>query len=194
MIDRMRALALLLAVAVGCGTTATVTAPGGGGPDGGSDPDDGGATGSGETLPSGEDAGTPVDAEAGAGPGCLADKDCNEDPAVSALWGTCFRGICVCKPGFHVQPSGRCSPKLPADCRQSGGACKQEPASCAPGAIEGSDPTNMSCGDLIAAVCCFARCKGPEFVCCGPTGVQPVVCESGWRTCTNGDRATTACR
>lgn len=39
------------------------------------------------------------------------DQTCNDDPAVSALWGTCTAaGTCACRSGFVVRPSGRCGP------------------------------------------------------------------------------------
>ncbi|HWA75479.1 MAG TPA: hypothetical protein VG937_24255 [Polyangiaceae bacterium] len=38
-----------------------------------------------------------------------ADQQCNEDPSVSALWGRCTElGVCECKPGFELNPKGRC--------------------------------------------------------------------------------------
>lgn len=41
-----------------------------------------------------------------------ADQECNDDPAVSALWGRCTElGVCECKPGFERSvESGRCKP------------------------------------------------------------------------------------
>jgi hypothetical protein len=41
-----------------------------------------------------------------------ADQTCNDDPAVSALWGTCTElGVCECIPGFELsQESKRCRP------------------------------------------------------------------------------------
>ncbi|HEX6271420.1 MAG TPA: hypothetical protein VFZ53_00200 [Polyangiaceae bacterium] len=40
-----------------------------------------------------------------------ADQTCNEDPAVSAIWGRCTEsGTCECKPGFELGPSGYCRP------------------------------------------------------------------------------------
>ncbi|HEY8946121.1 MAG TPA: hypothetical protein VIM73_17755 [Polyangiaceae bacterium] len=40
------------------------------------------------------------------------DQSCNENPAVSALWGRCTElGVCECKPGFELNRiSGRCKP------------------------------------------------------------------------------------
>ena len=40
-----------------------------------------------------------------------ADQSCNEDPKVSALWGHCTElGVCECKPGFELAPTGYCKP------------------------------------------------------------------------------------
>jgi hypothetical protein len=40
---------------------------------------------------------------------CTSDQACNDDESVSALWGTCTPlGVCECKPGFELNPRGRC--------------------------------------------------------------------------------------
>jgi hypothetical protein len=41
-----------------------------------------------------------------------ADQECNDDPAISALWGRCTElGVCECKTGFELSlESGRCKP------------------------------------------------------------------------------------
>jgi len=41
-----------------------------------------------------------------------ADQLCNDDPAVSALWGRCTElGVCECNPGFELNPvSAHCRP------------------------------------------------------------------------------------
>jgi hypothetical protein len=40
---------------------------------------------------------------------CQNDQSCNEDESVSALWGKCTSlGVCECKPGFELNPRGRC--------------------------------------------------------------------------------------
>jgi hypothetical protein len=40
---------------------------------------------------------------------CQTDQSCNEDESVSALWGKCTPlGVCECKPGFELNPKGRC--------------------------------------------------------------------------------------
>jgi hypothetical protein len=40
---------------------------------------------------------------------CANDQSCNDDESVSALWGTCTpQGVCECKPGFELNPRGRC--------------------------------------------------------------------------------------
>jgi hypothetical protein len=43
---------------------------------------------------------------------CSTDQSCNEDPAVSALWGRCTEmGICECNTGFERSPtSDLCRP------------------------------------------------------------------------------------
>ncbi len=137
------------------------------------------------------DGGTPTT------PVCFDDKDCNDDPSVSALLGTCALGVCTCQQGY-VQKSGKCGPTQPPVCSTQSGTCRQMPAQCNKGELGGDILTNMSCGDLIAAVCCFAEttCKGgakkiPEkgfvvtdFVCCDKSGTaSPPICVNGWKTC-----------
>ena len=42
-------------------------------------------------------------------PPCTTDQSCNEEEAVSALWGSCTAlGVCECKPGFELNARGRC--------------------------------------------------------------------------------------
>ena len=43
---------------------------------------------------------------------CDTDQSCNDDPAVSALWGKCNAGTgtCECQSGFVLNPKGRCQP------------------------------------------------------------------------------------
>jgi hypothetical protein len=42
-------------------------------------------------------------------PPCTSDQSCNADESVSALWGKCTpQGVCECKPGFALDPLGRC--------------------------------------------------------------------------------------
>lgn len=57
-------------------------------------------------------AATPVPATAGSDakrPPCSTDQSCNDDESVSSLWGTCTAlGVCECKPGFELNPRGRC--------------------------------------------------------------------------------------
>jgi hypothetical protein len=138
----------------------------------------------------------------GSTPVCYNDAGCNEDPSMSSLAGTCFGGLCMCKPGFHVQPSGKCGATAPTTC--AGGTCRQEPAACAAGELEGSTETNMACGDFIAAVCCSeqALCKAPsreaagagwfsfEMLCCAPNGgASAPICVNGYQTCRSGETA-----
>jgi hypothetical protein len=43
------------------------------------------------------------------------DQSCNEDPAVSALWGRCTElGVCECKPGFERSPTSDLCRPVPA--------------------------------------------------------------------------------
>jgi hypothetical protein len=61
------------------------------------------------------------------------------------------------------------------------------PAQCQAGELESDLGSNTSCGDLVAAVCCYpaASCKSTvDFVCCGAstTPYEPT-CVNGWRTC-----------
>lgn len=40
---------------------------------------------------------------------CATDQSCNDDETVSALWGKCTPlGVCECKPGFELNPRGKC--------------------------------------------------------------------------------------
>lgn len=42
-------------------------------------------------------------------PPCTNDQSCNDDEAVSALWGKCTPlGTCECVAGFELNPRGRC--------------------------------------------------------------------------------------
>jgi hypothetical protein len=54
----------------------------------------------------------PVAAPHGKRAPCANDQSCNENPAVSALWGRCTEmGICECNPGFERSPtSDLCRP------------------------------------------------------------------------------------
>lgn len=113
---------------------------------------------------------------------CSKDVDCNG--------GTCFNGMCMCQIPKYVQADGRCGDGQPGDCTTSSGTCRQEPAQCEAGELEGELGTNQSCGDFAPAVCCFAAssCKTTvDFVCCGAstTPYEPT-CVNGWRTCSGG--------
>lgn len=54
----------------------------------------------------------PVAAPHGKRAPCSTDQSCNEDPAVSALWGVCTElGVCECNEGFERSPtSDLCRP------------------------------------------------------------------------------------
>ena len=54
----------------------------------------------------------PVAAPHGKRAPCSSDQSCNEDPAVSALWGHCTEmGVCECNEGFERSPtSDLCRP------------------------------------------------------------------------------------
>jgi hypothetical protein len=54
----------------------------------------------------------PVAAPHGKRAPCSSDQSCNEDPAVSALWGVCTEmGVCECSEGFERSPtSDLCRP------------------------------------------------------------------------------------
>ncbi len=124
-----------------------------------------------------------------AGAVCEQDHDCNEDPEVSTLHGSCFSGVCICTVGY-VQPGGKCAAAPPGDCGAHGGTCRQDPAECAAGELRGELQTNASCGDFVPAVCCVpsASCQGPaDLVCCGAAAspYEPL-CVNGWKTCGPG--------
>jgi hypothetical protein len=117
--------------------------------------------------------------DGGASPSCSNDAQCNG--------GTCFEGTCLCELPKYVQTDGRCGDTKPPDCATSSGTCRQTPAQCMAGELEGELGTNQSCGDFVAAVCCFpaASCKSTvDFVCCGAstTPYEPN-CVNGWRQC-----------
>lgn len=153
--------------------------------------DDAATSSSSSSSGAGPDAGKDSASPAGdaASTSCAVDLDCNGDPEVSAMQGSCQLGICVCNGSFVVQPSGKCGKTAAPPCTVQGGACRQDPAECPAGTLESESGTNMSCGDLVAAVCCFdeAACKGPTFTCLAPTDAQrDPICVNGWRTCAAG--------
>lgn len=147
--------------AIGCGALVDEDKPG---------PDPSGTgtgTGQGDGGPGQSDAsldGSSTSEAGGGGAGvCATDPDCNDDPKMSAIAGTCFHGICVCNFSFYVQTSGKCG-STPPVCGPLG-TCHQEPAECPAGTMRSNETTNMSCGDFVAAVCCYdtATCKGPDI-------------------------------
>lgn len=134
-------------------------------------------------------------------PVCQNDQACNADMTMSSFAGQCFGGICICKSGFIVQPDGRCGKTAPPECTTQSGKCTQQPATCPAGSLASDPATNMSCGDLIAAVCCFTEnvCTGPsrevagggripiDMACCGTAGgASDRLCVNGWQTCPAG--------
>lgn len=60
-----------------------------------------------------ESSEAPVAAPHGKRAPCSTDQSCNEDPAVSALWGRCTEtGVCECSAGFERSPtSDLCRPE-----------------------------------------------------------------------------------
>ena len=60
----------------------------------------------------GSEHATPVAAPHGKRVPCSSDQSCNDDPAVSALWGRCTEmGVCECNEGFERSPtSDLCRP------------------------------------------------------------------------------------
>jgi hypothetical protein len=146
-----------------------------------------------------EDAGTPTPKDGstetldativdGGGPVPIvdaSDRPCDGDD--DCRGGTCFAGVCMCEVPKYVQADGRCGDDAPEECIAGGGRCQQDPAECMPGELEGELQTNQTCGDFVAAVCCFpaGSCKTTvDFVCCGAstTPYEPR-CVNGWRTC-----------
>lgn len=60
-------------------------------------------------APSAAVATPPPEAPSGKRPPCTSDQSCNDVESVSALWGKCTPlGVCECKPGFELNPRGRC--------------------------------------------------------------------------------------
>jgi hypothetical protein len=124
------------------------------------------------------------------GVACTKDHECNFDLTMSSLAGSCFNGVCICKVGYYVQPNGKCGSTAPPSCPNQGGTCRENPATCQTGELEGDYETNMSCGDFQPAVCCTpaASCHAPiDIVCCGAAAAyyEPS-CVNGWRTCAAG--------
>ena len=196
---RQRSLGWTVAAALGIfvacgGSTAAVPGGGGGGGDAGATSGGPATDGGGTTTDGG---GTTFDAatrpDAGPKGACQSAPDCNEDPMMSALAGSCYVsmgfGVCSCNAGFHIQPDGKCGSAPSPRCMDMGGQCVQDASNCPAGKVPGSDEANMSCGDLVAAACCFeaAQCVGPTFGCCGPTDASHApICESGHLTCPPG--------
>lgn len=116
--------------------------------------------------------------------------DCNDDPLVSAIWGTCQAdGTCACKPGFEINPStGRC--RMPrADAADGTATCSGEFKACGCGCC--GEPRDIACyypplGESTATLrakddaakasadCTAAGCsRGVKYVCCMPVGTAP---------------------
>lgn len=133
------------------------------------------------------DAGTGDDgASAGDGgsttPGavCKVDGDCNADPTMSSLAGTCDQGRCRCRAGLSVVPGGRCAAKgagvsctQKSDCHDgldcleftvhpSPGACNVVGKQCA---IACSGSGSACVAALGPGVLCLAGCSGPDGIC-----------------------------
>lgn len=149
-----------------------------------------GGSGTSEDPGAPADPSTTVDAARPRSSVCEVDADCNHDPAVSSLEGTCFEGTCICHDRLHVQLDGKCGKLPPPDCTAAGGTClSPERLHCPDGQVPGADSTNESCGDLAFSTCCFdaSQCRGPLFFCCGQTGVgHDPICENGFLTCPAG--------
>jgi hypothetical protein len=120
--------------------------------------------------------------------------DCNDDPRVSAIWGTCQPdGTCACRAGFVINPAtGRCRPPL-QDASPSGDggelACSGEYAACGCGCC--GAPRNVACyyptlGESTADIkakddaaksstnCNLVGCSaGTRYVCCLPAAPEP---------------------
>jgi hypothetical protein len=74
-----------------------------------------GATSGPSDGPGDGEASPPVAAPHGKRAPCSSDQSCNEDPAVSALWGRCTEmGICECNPGFERSPTSDSCRPVPA--------------------------------------------------------------------------------
>jgi hypothetical protein len=119
---------------------------------------------------------------------------CNDDPAVSSIWGTCQPdGTCACTAGFVINPStGRCRPPL-RDASPLGDAgelaCSGEYPACGCGCC--GPPRNVACyyptlGESTADIkakdeaaksstnCALVGCSaGTRYVCCLPATPEP---------------------
>jgi hypothetical protein len=137
-----------------------------------------------------------ADGAAERGPVCTpgANQTCNDNPAISSIWGTCIDGdTCVCNTGYVVNPStGRCmlAPKRDASASDDGAAvCPGEYDACGCGCC--GAPRAMACyyptaGDTLEAImaedeakrssidCTSAGCSaGTRYVCCLPAATEP---------------------
>lgn len=128
------------------------------------------------------DAATGGDAAATPGAVCKTDADCNDDPAMSSLAGTCDEGRCRCRTGLFIVPGGHCragvkgvgvSCTQKSDCyagldcveftvHPAGGGCNVLGKQCAI-ACSGS---SSACVDALGpGTMCFAGCSGPSGIC-----------------------------
>src|SRR5688500_15908255 len=81
------------------------------------------------TVTDGGTTSPPSDGSVATTPPCANDGDCNG--------GTCFQGMCMCQVPKYVQADGRCGDAQPAGCTTSSGTCRQTPAECMAGELEG---------------------------------------------------------
>jgi hypothetical protein len=105
------------------------------------------------------------------------DQTCNDDPSISALWGTCQgHGTCTCNSGFVINPvTGRCA--------RPSALCSGSYLACGCGCCGGTSPALAcyypSAGDTLDAIiatdraaasssnCAFVGCtQGQSYLCC----------------------------
>jgi hypothetical protein len=133
---------------------------------------------------------------AAGGNACTEDADCNENPETLQLLGTCWKaneaeGICLCREGATMQPSGRCGHAPAPSCAQQGGACSPWAACSEASGSQADALASAVCGRQ-GAVCCVptASCRQTPVTYCYKKGTDAAYvppCINGWITCHPGD-------
>jgi hypothetical protein len=109
---------------------------------------------------------------------CTADPECNADPAISALYGTCVAGSCVCHSNAVVTANGKCAPPgttpdggpnvaVVPPCEDKGGICATGELPDPPGRRP-ARAGEAKCAD--AAATCWLSKGGMAPVCYNPQG------------------------
>ncbi|MFO0664224.1 MAG: hypothetical protein U0174_09740 [Polyangiaceae bacterium] len=123
---------------------------------------------------------------------CSTAQDCNDDPKVSSLLGTCENGKCSCQSPSVYAASGKCTrtPEVvQTQCKAAGGTC--EGALGAPGdppcksngiVLQSGGAASVGCNDAQHENCCVPTCNGKTLdqagiLCVRTTGgCAPPIC------------------